>query len=152
MNRSAGRDPFDLASDNRSQMITTFGGADNARSEPARDGVGTSSIIIARPTVFAGKPAPTGFTTASLRGAFSCFALALVGFSKAGSGPYPGPLPEGEGTDGSEHAIAVKDLEHPHRDPFDRLIVATAMTEPMKRLTADLWELACQRWRWIRHT
>ena len=104
MNRSAGRDPFDLASDNRSQMITTFGGADNARSE------------------------------------------------KAGSGPYPGPLPEGEGTDGSEHAIAVKGLEHPHRDPFDRLIVATAMTEPMKRLTADLWELACQRWRWIRHT
>ena len=37
----------------------------------------------------------------------------------------------------SEHAIAVKDLEHHHRAPFDRLIVATAMTEPMKLLTAD---------------
>lgn len=37
----------------------------------------------------------------------------------------------------SEHAIAVKDLEPHHRDPFDRLIVATAMTEPMKLLTAD---------------
>ncbi|KMT52235.1 type II toxin-antitoxin system VapC family toxin [Pseudomonas fildesensis] len=37
----------------------------------------------------------------------------------------------------SEHAIAVKDLEHHHRDPFDRLIVATAMSEPMKLLTAD---------------
>ncbi|MDN4544183.1 type II toxin-antitoxin system VapC family toxin [Pseudomonas sp. C32] len=37
----------------------------------------------------------------------------------------------------AEHAIAVKDLESHHRDPFDRLIVATAMTEPMKLLTAD---------------
>lgn len=37
----------------------------------------------------------------------------------------------------SEHAIAVKDLEHHHRDPFDRLLVAAAMTEPMKLLTAD---------------
>lgn len=37
----------------------------------------------------------------------------------------------------SEHAIAVKDLEHHHLDPFDRLIVATALTEPMKLLTAD---------------
>jgi len=37
----------------------------------------------------------------------------------------------------TEHAIAVKDLEHHHRDPFDRLLVATAMTEPMKLLTAD---------------
>ncbi|MGY2259614.1 type II toxin-antitoxin system VapC family toxin [Pseudomonas sp. SDO55104_S430] len=37
----------------------------------------------------------------------------------------------------SEHAIAVKDLEPHHRDPFDRLIVATAMTEPMKLLTSD---------------
>ncbi|MDT6922523.1 type II toxin-antitoxin system VapC family toxin [Pseudomonas atacamensis] len=37
----------------------------------------------------------------------------------------------------AEHAIAVKDLEHHHRDPFDRIIVATAMTEPMKVLTAD---------------
>ncbi|MHC8318868.1 type II toxin-antitoxin system VapC family toxin [Pseudomonas sp. LB3P31] len=37
----------------------------------------------------------------------------------------------------SEHAITVKDLDHHHRDPFDRLIVATAMSEPMKLLTAD---------------
>jgi len=37
----------------------------------------------------------------------------------------------------SEHAIAVKDLEHHHKDPFDRLIVATAMSEPMRLLTAD---------------
>lgn len=36
-----------------------------------------------------------------------------------------------------EHAIAVRDLEHHHKDPFDRLIIATAMTEPMKLLTAD---------------
>ncbi len=37
----------------------------------------------------------------------------------------------------SEHAIAVKDLEHHHKDPFDRLIVAAAISEPMKLLTAD---------------
>ena len=37
----------------------------------------------------------------------------------------------------SEHAIAVKDLEHHHKDPFDRLIVATAISEPMRLLTAD---------------
>ena len=37
----------------------------------------------------------------------------------------------------SEHAIAVKDLEQHHKDPFDRLIVATAMSEPMRLLTAD---------------
>jgi PIN domain nuclease of toxin-antitoxin system len=37
----------------------------------------------------------------------------------------------------SEHTIAVKDLEHHHRDPFDRLIIATAITEPMKLLSAD---------------
>lgn len=37
----------------------------------------------------------------------------------------------------SEHAIAVKDLEGHHRDPFDRLIIATAIIEPMKLLTAD---------------
>jgi len=37
----------------------------------------------------------------------------------------------------SEHTIAVRDLEHHHRDPFDRLIIATAITEPMKLLSAD---------------
>ncbi|WP_073525397.1 type II toxin-antitoxin system VapC family toxin [Pseudomonas fluorescens] len=33
--------------------------------------------------------------------------------------------------------IYVRDLEYHHKDPFDRLIIATAMTEPMKLLTAD---------------
>lgn len=37
----------------------------------------------------------------------------------------------------SEHAIAVKDLEPHHKDPFDRLIVATAISEPMRLMTAD---------------
>ncbi|WP_085630556.1 MULTISPECIES: type II toxin-antitoxin system VapC family toxin [unclassified Pseudomonas] len=37
----------------------------------------------------------------------------------------------------TEHAIAVKDLQPHHRDPFDRLIIAAALTEPMKLLTAD---------------
>lgn len=37
----------------------------------------------------------------------------------------------------SEHAIAVKDLEQHHKDPFDRLIVATAISEPMRLMTAD---------------
>lgn len=37
----------------------------------------------------------------------------------------------------SENAIAVKDLEPHHKDPFDRLIVATAISEPMRLLTAD---------------
>jgi PIN domain nuclease of toxin-antitoxin system len=37
----------------------------------------------------------------------------------------------------SEHAIAVKDLEQYHKDPFDRLIVAAAISEPMRLITAD---------------
>lgn len=37
----------------------------------------------------------------------------------------------------SEHAIAVKDLEHHHKDPVDRLIVATAISEPTRLLTTD---------------
>lgn len=37
----------------------------------------------------------------------------------------------------SEHAIAVKELEPHHKDPFDQLIVATAISEPMKLLTSD---------------
>ncbi|CRN04154.1 type II toxin-antitoxin system VapC family toxin [Pseudomonas sp. Wu6] len=37
----------------------------------------------------------------------------------------------------SEHAIAVKELEPHQKDPFDRLIVATAISEPMKLLTSD---------------
>lgn len=37
----------------------------------------------------------------------------------------------------SEQVIAVKDLQHHHKDPFDRLLVATAMGEPLRLLTAD---------------
>ncbi len=37
----------------------------------------------------------------------------------------------------SEHAIAVKELEPHHKEPFDRLIVATAISEPIKLLTSD---------------
>lgn len=36
-----------------------------------------------------------------------------------------------------EHAMAVRELDHHHRDPFDRILVATAITEPMRLLTAD---------------
>ncbi|MGH8601889.1 MAG: type II toxin-antitoxin system VapC family toxin [Gammaproteobacteria bacterium] len=36
-----------------------------------------------------------------------------------------------------EHAMATRELAHHHRDPFDRILVATAITEPMKLLTAD---------------
>jgi PIN domain nuclease of toxin-antitoxin system len=36
-----------------------------------------------------------------------------------------------------EHARALKALPPVHRDPFDRLLVAQAMTEPMHLLTVD---------------
>lgn len=36
-----------------------------------------------------------------------------------------------------EHAAAVRDLPPHHRDPFDRLLVAQARTEPMHLLTND---------------
>jgi PIN domain nuclease of toxin-antitoxin system len=35
------------------------------------------------------------------------------------------------------HAVHVAKLPWYHRDPFDRLLVAQAMTEPMRLLTAD---------------
>ena len=35
------------------------------------------------------------------------------------------------------HAAAVAHLPLIHRDPFDRMLVAQAMCEPMKLLTAD---------------
>lgn len=35
------------------------------------------------------------------------------------------------------HAAFVAELPHHHRDPFDRLLVAQAMTEPLVLLTAD---------------
>lgn len=36
-----------------------------------------------------------------------------------------------------EHAAAVEDLPPIHADPFDRLLVAQALTEPMRLVTAD---------------
>jgi PIN domain nuclease of toxin-antitoxin system len=36
------------------------------------------------------------------------------------------------------HVEALKDLPVHHRDPFDRLLVAQAIAEPMLRLTADV--------------
>jgi PIN domain nuclease of toxin-antitoxin system len=36
-----------------------------------------------------------------------------------------------------QHAMAVARLPHLHRDPFDRLLIAQAITEPMRLLTAD---------------
>ena len=36
-----------------------------------------------------------------------------------------------------EHATAVADLPPHHQDPFDRLLVAQALTEPMRLLTHD---------------
>jgi PIN domain nuclease of toxin-antitoxin system len=37
----------------------------------------------------------------------------------------------------SAAALAVATLPHHHRDPFDRLLVAQAMTEPARLYTAD---------------
>jgi PIN domain nuclease of toxin-antitoxin system len=36
-----------------------------------------------------------------------------------------------------EHAAAVDDLPAHHGDPFDRMLVAQALTEPMRLLTRD---------------
>jgi PIN domain nuclease of toxin-antitoxin system len=36
-----------------------------------------------------------------------------------------------------EHAIAVETLPHHHQDPFDRLLVAQALVEPMRLITHD---------------
>lgn len=36
------------------------------------------------------------------------------------------------------HAAKVTDLILHHRDPFDRILIAQAMTEPLKFLTADV--------------
>lgn len=35
------------------------------------------------------------------------------------------------------HTAAVAHLPHIHRDPFDRILIAQAMTEPLTFLTAD---------------
>ena len=37
----------------------------------------------------------------------------------------------------AEHAARVADLPPVHRDPFDRLLVAQALCEPMRLLTMD---------------
>lgn len=37
----------------------------------------------------------------------------------------------------AEHAVAVEQLAPHHQDPFDRLLVAQALTEPMRLLTHD---------------
>lgn len=37
----------------------------------------------------------------------------------------------------SQHAARVKQLPDIHRDPFDRILLAQALSEPLKFLTAD---------------
>jgi PIN domain nuclease of toxin-antitoxin system len=37
----------------------------------------------------------------------------------------------------AEHAIAVEELPHHHQDPFDRILVAQALVEPMRLMTHD---------------
>ncbi len=37
----------------------------------------------------------------------------------------------------AEHAMAVEDLVAPHHDPFDRILIAQALIEPMRLLTHD---------------
>ncbi|MEI9963725.1 MAG: type II toxin-antitoxin system VapC family toxin [Caulobacteraceae bacterium] len=37
----------------------------------------------------------------------------------------------------AEHALAVGDLPLVHRDPFDRLLVAQSLTEPLRLVTHD---------------
>lgn len=36
-----------------------------------------------------------------------------------------------------EHAGAVRDLPDFHRDPFDRMLIAQAISEPLRLMTAD---------------
>lgn len=37
----------------------------------------------------------------------------------------------------AEHAIAVEELPAHHQDPFDRILVAQALVEPMRLMTHD---------------
>ena len=37
----------------------------------------------------------------------------------------------------ASHAALIQTLPHHHRDPFDRLLVAQAITEPLQLITAD---------------
>ncbi len=41
---------------------------------------------------------------------------------------------------GDEHAVAVESLPQIHNDPFDRILVAQALVEPMRLLTHD-WQM-----------
>lgn len=36
-----------------------------------------------------------------------------------------------------KHALSVLTLPHHHRDPFDRILIAQAMSEPLRFITAD---------------
>lgn len=38
----------------------------------------------------------------------------------------------------AKHASAIADLPNVHRDPFDRMLIAQAMTESVRLLTADI--------------
>lgn len=38
-----------------------------------------------------------------------------------------------------EHTLAVQNLAAHHQDPFDRILVAQAMVEPMRLITHDPW-------------
>ena len=38
---------------------------------------------------------------------------------------------------GPEHAMAVESLAAHHQDPFDRILVAQALVEPMRLMTHD---------------
>lgn len=35
------------------------------------------------------------------------------------------------------HAMAVRTLAHHHRDPFDRMLIAQAISEPLRLITSD---------------
>jgi PIN domain nuclease of toxin-antitoxin system len=37
----------------------------------------------------------------------------------------------------AEHVVAVEDLPTHHSDPFDRILVAQALVEPMRLMTHD---------------
>ncbi|THF62048.1 type II toxin-antitoxin system VapC family toxin [Pseudothauera rhizosphaerae] len=37
----------------------------------------------------------------------------------------------------AEHAVAVEELPQHHQDPFDRILVAQALVEPMRLMTHD---------------
>ncbi len=52
----------------------------------------------------------------------------LIGLADAGFEPFPITW---------SHSRLVRDLPHHHRDPFDRMLVAQAVSEPLRLLTHD---------------